>query len=202
MLVLVLVAKYCDCTPLYRQAQILARHGAEIDRSTLAGWVGGACWWLDALHERLCRNAFASDHLFADDTPVPVLDPGRGRARTGGLWVYARDQRAWGRPGAAGGHPPLCAGPQGCTPGGAPGGLQGHPACRRLCRVREADRRRRRCARSLLGFGACHLAIGAAHQGHGLALGVSTLVTDGTRSDVLVAPFERSLPIPQTYGLT
>ena len=93
-----LVAKYCDHTPLYRQAQILARHGAEIDRSTLAGWVGGACWWLDALHERLCRNVFASDHLFADDTPVPVLDPGRGRTKTGRLWVYARDQRAWGGP--------------------------------------------------------------------------------------------------------
>jgi len=70
----------------------------EIDRSTLAGWVGGACWWLDALHERLCRNVFASDHLFADDTPVPVLDPGRGRTKTGRLWVYTRDQRAWGGP--------------------------------------------------------------------------------------------------------
>src|SRR5262249_25845919 len=58
---------------------------------TLAGWVGGACWWLDALYERLCANVFASDHLFADDTPVPVLDPGRGRTKTGRLWVYARD---------------------------------------------------------------------------------------------------------------
>ena len=65
----------------------------DLDRSTLAGWVGGACWWLDALHERLCANVFASDHLFADDTPVPVLDPGRGRTKTGRLWVYARDQR-------------------------------------------------------------------------------------------------------------
>ena len=98
LLAQVLVAKYCDHTPLYRQAQILARHGVEIDRSTLAGWVGGACWWLDALHEKLCRHVFASDHLFADDTPVPVLDPGRGRTKTGRLWVYARDQRAWGGP--------------------------------------------------------------------------------------------------------
>src|SRR6516162_3640856 len=70
----------------------LARHGVELDRSTLAGWVGSACWWLDALHEKLCANVFASDHLFADDTPVPVLDPGRGRTKTGRLWVYARDQ--------------------------------------------------------------------------------------------------------------
>ena len=98
LLAQVLVAKYCDHTPLHRQAQILARHGAGIDRSTLAGWVGGACWWLDALHEKLCRHVFASDHLFADDTPVPVLDPGRGRTKTGRLWVYARDQRAWGGP--------------------------------------------------------------------------------------------------------
>ena len=79
--------------PLYRQSQIFARHGVELDRSTLADWVGGACWWLEALHERLCKHVFASDHLFADDTPIPVLDPGRGRTKTGRLWVYARDQR-------------------------------------------------------------------------------------------------------------
>lgn len=92
----VLVSKYCDHTPLYRQSQIFARHGVDLARSTLAGWVGGACWWLEALHERLAKNVFASDHLFADDTPVPVLDPGRGRTKTGRLWVYARDQRGWG----------------------------------------------------------------------------------------------------------
>ena len=44
------------------------------------------------------RNVFASDHLFADDTPVPVLDPGRGRTKTGRLWVYARDDRRWAGP--------------------------------------------------------------------------------------------------------
>ncbi|WP_410051573.1 IS66 family transposase [Bradyrhizobium sp. SZCCHNR3013] len=98
LLAQVLVSKYCDHTPLYRQAQIFARHGVELERSTLAGWVGGACWWLEALHERLCKNVFASDHLFADDTPIPVLDPGRGRTKTGRLWVYARDQRGWGGP--------------------------------------------------------------------------------------------------------
>ena len=77
---------------------MFARHGAPIGRSTLASWVGGACWWLEALHDRLCKNVFASDHLFADDTPIPVLDPGRGRTKTGRLWVYARDQRPWGGP--------------------------------------------------------------------------------------------------------
>lgn len=94
----VLVSKYCDHTPLYRQSQIFARNGVELPRSTLAGWVGGACWWLEALHERLAKSVFASNHLFADDTPVPVLDPGRGRTKTGRLWVYAREQRPWGGP--------------------------------------------------------------------------------------------------------
>ncbi|WOJ88348.1 IS66 family transposase [Methylocapsa polymorpha] len=98
LLTQVLVSKYCDHTPLYRQSQIFSRHGVDLARSTLAGWVGGACWWLEALHERLCKNVFASDHLFADDTPVPVLDPGRGRTKTGRLWVYAREQRPWGGP--------------------------------------------------------------------------------------------------------
>jgi transposase len=98
LLAQVLVSKYCDHTPLYRQSQILARHGVDLGRSTLAGWVGGACWWLEALHDRLCKNVFASDHLFADDTPIPVLDPGRGRTKTGRLWVYARDQRPWNGP--------------------------------------------------------------------------------------------------------
>ena len=98
LLAQVLVSKYCDHTPLYRQTQIFARHGVELERSTLAGWVGGACWWLKALHELLCKDVFASDHLFADDTPLPVLDPGRGRTKTGRLWVYAREQRGWGGP--------------------------------------------------------------------------------------------------------
>nr|WP_272916514.1 IS66 family transposase [Qipengyuania pelagi] len=98
LLTQVLVSKYCDHTPLYRQSRIFARHGVDLARSTLSGWVGGACWWLEALHDRLCADVFASDHLFADDTPVPVLDPGRGRTRTGRLWVYAREQRGWGGP--------------------------------------------------------------------------------------------------------
>jgi len=94
----VLVSKYCDHLPLYRQAQIFTRHGVEIDRSTLANWVGGACWWLEPLHELLAKNVFASSKLFADDTPMPVLDPGRGRTKTGRLWVYARDDWPWNGP--------------------------------------------------------------------------------------------------------
>jgi transposase len=98
LLAQVLTAKYCDHTPLYRQSQIFARHGVDLSRSTLAGWVGEACWWLEALHGKLCADVFSSSHLFADDTPVPVLDPGRGKTKTGRLWVYAREQRGWNGP--------------------------------------------------------------------------------------------------------
>ena len=65
----------------------------ELDRSTLANWVGGAVWWLEPLQARLAEHVFASQTLFADDTPIPVLDPGRGRTKTGRLRVYARDDR-------------------------------------------------------------------------------------------------------------
>jgi transposase len=82
LLAQVLVSKYCDHTPLYRRSQIFARHGVELDRSMLAGWVGSAFWWLDALHERLWANVFASEHLFADDTPVPCSILARGCARS------------------------------------------------------------------------------------------------------------------------
>ncbi len=91
----VLVSKYCDHLPLYRQSQIFARQGVELNRSTLANWVGGAAWWLEPLHARLAAYVFAGPTLFADDTPIPVLDPGRGRTKTGRLWVYARDERPW-----------------------------------------------------------------------------------------------------------
>jgi transposase len=94
----VLVSKYCDHLPLYRQSQIFARQGITLNRSTLANWVGGASWWLDALHKRLAAHIFASGKLFADDTPIPVLDPGRGRTRTGRLWTYVRDDRPWAGP--------------------------------------------------------------------------------------------------------
>ena len=94
----VLVSKYCDHLPLYRQSQIFARQAVELDRSTLANWVGGAVWWLEPLQARLAEHVFASHTLFADDTPIPVLDPGRGRTKTGRLWVYARDDRPWNGP--------------------------------------------------------------------------------------------------------
>jgi transposase len=94
----VLVAKYSDHLPLYRQAQIFARHGIDLGRSTLANWVGRACWWLRPLAELLLGAVLSSPKIFADDAPVPVLDPGRGRTKTGRLWSYARDDRPWQGP--------------------------------------------------------------------------------------------------------
>ena len=92
----VLVAKYADHLPLYRQAQIYARQGLMLDRSTLADWVGRAAFHLRPVHERLLDKLKASPKLFADETTAPVLDPGRGRTKTGQLWAYARDDRPWG----------------------------------------------------------------------------------------------------------
>ncbi|VIO78758.1 hypothetical protein CI1B_74300 [Bradyrhizobium ivorense] len=77
----VLVSKYADHLPLYRQAQIYARQGIALDRSTLADWVGHAAFHLRPLHERLLTVLRARSKLFADETTVPVLDPGRGPPR-------------------------------------------------------------------------------------------------------------------------
>ena len=94
----VIVAKYADHLPLYRQAQIYARQGVRLDRSTLADWTGRAAWWLGPVHARLLERLKASEKLFADETTAPVLDPGRGRTKTGQLWAYARDDRPWNGP--------------------------------------------------------------------------------------------------------
>ncbi len=92
----VLVSKYADHLPLYRQAQIYQRQGVALDRSTLADWVGRAAWHLRPVHERILADLRSSTKLFADETTAPVLDPGRGRTKTGQLWAYARDDRPWG----------------------------------------------------------------------------------------------------------
>jgi transposase len=92
----VLVSKYCDHLPLYRQSEIYARQGVELERSTMADWVGGASQLLDPLVETLRRYVMAAGKLHADDTPVPVLAPGQGRTKTGRLWTYVRDDRPAG----------------------------------------------------------------------------------------------------------
>jgi transposase len=95
----VVVSKFADALPLYRQAQMLERQGIKLDRSTLAGWVGRACWWLTPLYDLMLGTVLASPKVFADDTTLPVLDPGRGRTKTGRLWCYAVDDRPWCGPG-------------------------------------------------------------------------------------------------------
>ncbi len=91
----VIVGKYADHLPLYRQAQIYGRQGVQLDRSTLTDWVGRAAWLLGPVHARLLERLKTSQKLFADETTAPVLDPGRGRTKTGQLWAYARDDRTW-----------------------------------------------------------------------------------------------------------
>lgn len=90
----VLVAKFADHLPLYRQSVIYAREGVELDRSLLAKWVGRTAALLQPLVDALRRHVMAATKLHADDTPVPVLAPGNGKTKTGRVWVYVRDDRA------------------------------------------------------------------------------------------------------------
>jgi transposase len=89
----VLVAKFCDHLPLYRQAEIYARDGVDLARATLADWVGKAAWLVQPLAERIGAHVMAGGVIHADDTPVPVLAPGNGKTKTGRFWVYLRDER-------------------------------------------------------------------------------------------------------------
>ena len=140
----VVVSKFCDPLPLYRQAQMLARQGITLDRSTLSNWVGRACWWLTPLYELVLGTVLSSPKVFADETTLPVLDPGTGtRPRPGGsgamrstiglgldprhpaaAYVYSEDRK--------GEHPPthLAA-------------FRGTAAGRWLCRVQQPGRARK-----------------------------------------------------------
>ena len=92
----VLVSRYADHLPLYRQAQMLARQGVALDRATLAFWVGYAAAEIAPVVRRLREIVLASARVFADESVVPVLDPGRGRTKQGYFWAIARDDRPWG----------------------------------------------------------------------------------------------------------
>jgi len=96
MLAHVITAKYADHVPLYRQSQIYAREGVELDRSILARWVGEASHLMEPLVETIRRYVMSTDKLHGDDTPLPVLDPGRGRTRIARFWTYVRDSRPAG----------------------------------------------------------------------------------------------------------
>jgi len=94
----VLVGKFADHLPLFRQSQIYARQGVEIERSALASWVGKAAHELKPVHDALLAHLKTSSKLFMDETPAPVLDPGRGKVKKGYFWALARDDRAWNGP--------------------------------------------------------------------------------------------------------
>jgi len=93
----VLVSKYADHLPLYRQVEIYRREGVELDRSTLADWVGGVSRTLRPLVDAVKKYVLAGEKLHGDDVPVPVLEPGNGKTKTGRLWTYVRDDRPAGR---------------------------------------------------------------------------------------------------------
>lgn len=92
----VLVSKYCDHIPLYRQSQIYARSGVELERATLAEWVGAASALVDPLLVALSKYVMSAQKLHADDTPIPVLAPGTGKTKTGRLWIYVRNDQPAG----------------------------------------------------------------------------------------------------------
>lgn len=92
----VLVSKYADHLPLYRQAQIYSRQGVDLDRSTLADWVGRAAFELRPVFDALMADLKRSTKLFMDETRAPVLDPGSRKTKTGYFWALARDDRPWG----------------------------------------------------------------------------------------------------------
>lgn len=96
MIAHVLVCKYADHLPLYRQAQILSRQGIDLDRSTLADWVGRAAFELRPVFDALIADLKRSTKLFMDETRAPVLDPGSRKTKTGYFWALARDDRPWG----------------------------------------------------------------------------------------------------------
>jgi transposase len=91
----ILVNKYCDHLPLYRQSGIYAREGVDLDRAIMANWVGKVMGLAAPLVEAVAEHVMAADKLHADDTPVPVLAPGTGKTRIGRLWVYLRDERPY-----------------------------------------------------------------------------------------------------------
>ena len=149
----VLVSKYADHLPLYRQSQIYAREGVELDRSTLADWVGGASELLAAAGRALGRYVLGGREAACRRHAGAGAAPGPRHDQDGRLWAYVRDDRPAGSDGAAGGAVPLLAGSQGRAPARTPEQLQRRPAGRRLCRLRaactsEPHPRRRRAGRT------------------------------------------------------
>jgi transposase len=98
MVAAVIVDKHAWHKPLYRQAQNMALQGLPVERSTLADWVGTAAAELTPLYDRMKELLLASAQIVVDETKVPVLDPGRGRTKSGYFWTISRDDRPWAGP--------------------------------------------------------------------------------------------------------
>lgn len=92
----ILVQKYCDHLPLYRQSEIYARERIDLSRTTMAGWAGYCAKLLEPLAEEIRKFIFAANKIHGDDTPVRVLEPGLGRTKVGRIWVYVVDGRGYG----------------------------------------------------------------------------------------------------------
>jgi transposase len=91
LLAWIAVSKFADHLPLYRQENIFARLGIDIPRSTQCGWLGQVAQLLEPLYLRMARLIILSFKLHTDDTPVRLLDPGRGKTQTARFWVYVGD---------------------------------------------------------------------------------------------------------------
>lgn len=96
LLTQVMVDKYVDHQPLYRQSERMAREGVDLERSTLADWVGQVSQLVTPLADAIGRHVKQASHVFADDTTAPTLSPGKGKTQTGRYWTYVRDGRPWG----------------------------------------------------------------------------------------------------------
>jgi transposase len=96
LLASIAVSKYADGLPLYRQEAIYAREKVELGRNLMANWMGHVGFHLEPLAERLFEHVRAGERIFADETTLPILSPGRGKTKTGYLWTYLRDDRSYG----------------------------------------------------------------------------------------------------------
>ncbi len=131
----IVVSKFDHHLPLYRQAEMMAAQGLDIDRSTLAGWTGQAAVLLDPIVTCIRDEVLKADKIHADDTPVPVLDPGRGKTATGRLWVYAADDQASGGTAPRATWYRFTPDRTRRTPAGPPCRLSRFPSGRCLCRL-------------------------------------------------------------------
>ena len=134
----VLISKYADHLPLYRQSQIFEREGIDLDRSTLCDWVGKSTALLEPLADAIGRHVLSGPAIFADDTPLKMQAPGNGRTKTARIWTYVRDERPWLGPDPPAAWYRFTVDRKGQHPAEHLARLRGLDACRRLFRLQRA----------------------------------------------------------------